>query len=396
MLPTVRQPKRQSCDRCHAQKLRCSRQGSGDPRLCTRCFRQNAECVYSTPLPKGRPSTHRLTRATTDAASSAGQASGVRIGTARPANTPETPTSATSALENGPVQPLPSPIPDAWPLDTDPCWPDWVAGDLAATVLTPNTNLTSNVCTDTAARTQDSAASPPPNGPPILSNNGTQGYITQLSELLSRLTSAFNATPQELTGSLLTQTSFDSVAPLLLSPNVSINEFEPACSILRDTFSASQLLLEILHQLRFSSERHFQMDTTFPRPDLPSPRGPETIADLSYRSPQSDLVVHHLVLACHSLLLNIFGSILVALQHDATSPFSEGAGRLAPPLADMRLVVLVQLSSYFIGRLQEGVSIYTSLSGREMNTASTSLQSSVDLEAEIQQRLLRLRRVLHI
>lgn len=53
-------PRRQSCDRCHGQKLRCTRTGNGDRDACNRCFRQGVQCVYSSSLPKGRPSMYRL------------------------------------------------------------------------------------------------------------------------------------------------------------------------------------------------------------------------------------------------------------------------------------------------------------------------------------------------
>lgn len=48
---------RQSCDRCHKQKLRCTRAGNnGNTGACDRCFRKHSHCVFSSSLPKGRPS----------------------------------------------------------------------------------------------------------------------------------------------------------------------------------------------------------------------------------------------------------------------------------------------------------------------------------------------------
>ncbi|KKP04693.1 hypothetical protein THAR02_03173 [Trichoderma harzianum] len=52
--------RRQSCDRCHGQKLRCTRASGSNTGACNRCLRQNARCVYSFSLPKGRPSMYRL------------------------------------------------------------------------------------------------------------------------------------------------------------------------------------------------------------------------------------------------------------------------------------------------------------------------------------------------
>ncbi|KAK4146868.1 uncharacterized protein C8A04DRAFT_25447 [Dichotomopilus funicola] len=47
---------RQSCDRCHRQKLRCTRGGTSNTGACDRCLRRRTQCVYSSSLPKGRPS----------------------------------------------------------------------------------------------------------------------------------------------------------------------------------------------------------------------------------------------------------------------------------------------------------------------------------------------------
>ena len=58
----VSTPKRQSCDRCHGQKLRCPRPSNGNSGACERCIRSKAQCVYSSSLPKGRPSSYRQNR----------------------------------------------------------------------------------------------------------------------------------------------------------------------------------------------------------------------------------------------------------------------------------------------------------------------------------------------
>ena len=54
---------RLSCDRCHTQKLRCPRQDSNDHKGCYRCVGQGVQCVYSRPLPKGRPRTNAIATA---------------------------------------------------------------------------------------------------------------------------------------------------------------------------------------------------------------------------------------------------------------------------------------------------------------------------------------------
>ncbi len=69
-------PQRQSCDRCHKQKLRCTRENNSNGGVCDRCFRKRVQCVYSFSLPKGRPSVYRLTDESTTSNTSGTKASG--------------------------------------------------------------------------------------------------------------------------------------------------------------------------------------------------------------------------------------------------------------------------------------------------------------------------------
>jgi hypothetical protein len=57
--------KRASCDRCRLQKLRCPQPDSDDLSSCARCRYLGVQCVYSAPLPKGRPSGSRKKSYTT-------------------------------------------------------------------------------------------------------------------------------------------------------------------------------------------------------------------------------------------------------------------------------------------------------------------------------------------
>ncbi|KAI1155273.1 hypothetical protein F4825DRAFT_68864 [Nemania diffusa] len=57
--PSSSSPMRQSCDRCHKQKLRCTRESSTNSGACDKCIRKRAQCIYSFALPKGRPSRYR-------------------------------------------------------------------------------------------------------------------------------------------------------------------------------------------------------------------------------------------------------------------------------------------------------------------------------------------------
>ncbi|CEJ81081.1 hypothetical protein VHEMI01230 [[Torrubiella] hemipterigena] len=58
--PKVHRQIRQSCDRCHSQKVRCTRSDNCKTGDCDRCLRKGSQCVYSSSLPKGRPSLYRL------------------------------------------------------------------------------------------------------------------------------------------------------------------------------------------------------------------------------------------------------------------------------------------------------------------------------------------------
>ncbi|PSR79073.1 hypothetical protein BD289DRAFT_443034 [Coniella lustricola] len=52
--------RRLSCNRCHAQKLRCPKSSAaGDGQSCMRCLNKGVECVYSAPQRKGRPGKRR-------------------------------------------------------------------------------------------------------------------------------------------------------------------------------------------------------------------------------------------------------------------------------------------------------------------------------------------------
>ncbi|OQE40830.1 hypothetical protein PENCOP_c005G07188 [Penicillium coprophilum] len=87
-------PHRQSCDRCHKQKLRCIREPNTG--VCDRCLRKRAQCVYSFSLPKGRPTMYR----------SGGASGTVRSGTAsaplnsRPTSPPAEPAKPVSSGTN--------------------------------------------------------------------------------------------------------------------------------------------------------------------------------------------------------------------------------------------------------------------------------------------------------
>ncbi|KAK7981302.1 hypothetical protein PG988_003540 [Apiospora saccharicola] len=124
--PTRRVSMRQSCDRCHSQKLRCARPGGGERGACKRCVRQGAQCVYSFSLPKGRPSMYRSSEP-------------------REPREPRAPSTRRSCSPRPPKQPsglamiaMPTPTPDS-PTTPPPSLavPDTAASD-AAIILPPD------------------------------------------------------------------------------------------------------------------------------------------------------------------------------------------------------------------------------------------------------------------
>ena len=116
-------------------------------------------------------------------------------------------------------------------------------------------------------------------------------------------------------------------------------------------------------------------------------------------SEYSNAAVRHLVIACHTLLLNVYVAVLIALQYDVdqwsachpagSDDTSDCKERMA--LADIRLVMAVQLCSYLFERQHRAVDSF-------LSTASNSANREVvdDLKMEVEQRLARLRQGLRI
>ncbi|KAL8923182.1 MAG: hypothetical protein Q9208_004745 [Pyrenodesmia sp. 3 TL-2023] len=216
---------------------------------------------------------------------------------------------------------------------------------------------------------------------------------------------------------------------------------------LHDAFSASQNLLQILRCLQVDVATDTSSSSTSlsnsaggahldPRAGITS-QASQTASTLegngsyfeqrkrssAYARPSnqySNTVILHLISACHTLLLNIYVAVFIALQHDADRwSFSRTAGTVDPEadvdlgaLADMGLVMAVQLSSYLIERQHQAVDLYLSpqtppqllqqhalassypASPPSSTTANQGLMS--DLRMEVQQRLAKLRQTLRI
>jgi Fungal Zn(2)-Cys(6) binuclear cluster domain len=513
----TQQRRRQSCDRCHGQKLRCIRAGNSDTGACNRCIRQSAQCVYSSSLPKGRPSMYRL--------------AGISSAPSNPpAVTPATPselrhrhpaglhtaTADTEANGNGNADAnMNEDTTLAEPIDTSTStckstststWP-WLASlnwndlqvdgsEQESSQWTSNADSKGNPQADTSATFLDTFPSlldwaatgngdgdgtaregaPSPTRPHehghghgcnffesgssgssmIIDKNGPDVGIARLSQLSTLLypLHCSSCTLAETAGSsrqsregsqarqspLIGEATFKSVSAWIFHVPADVNllfrgdgqksalETTTTGDTLHDAFSASRQLLEILRCLQGDvvtdslplssalststssctstggAHLDFWASITSPFAQSTSASNENTsyfeqgkVSSSYARSSQySNSVVRHLVMACHTLLFNIYVAQLIALQHDAdlrssclpTDDSADGA-----ELADIRLVLVVQLCSYLIERQRQAVDLY--LSGPPASTTGNREVMS-HLDTEVQQRLKRLRQTLRI
>lgn len=274
--------------------------------------------------------------------------------------------------------------------------------------------------------------------------------IAQLSQLSSHLYTLCRAS-YDLTANigpcgpgsrrlpLFDDKALNSATTWLAAPNMNINTYPPRPpsfapigsaagplatsttpeNTLINTFSASHYLLQILHQLQT-----LPIPTTRapPYPDLDEDVGSQKTSRLrspslsstttnsssgmrdSAGSQHSSTVIRHLIIACYTLVLKMWSALLVALQHDAelsaqsrSSLNSDKLDRETDEdtprpllLPNMRLVLVVHLSSYLVDRLQNAMHTYLA----SKSTGSTDHGLS-ELESEFRQPLRRLRRTLH-
>lgn len=408
-MPRAKPGKRQSCDRCHAQKVRCS-QSDCDSGPCVRCSRQKTQCVYSTALPRGRPSAQRSTRIRAGSiADTQTWPEGVPD-TAEAGRSPPTRSVGSVSVHSqswASPDPLlismpsssPQDVPvSAWSWKSLPTgWDEWLeTGNDSYSRNREELLLSSPGQPPTSLPLPPTAldATPPP-GTTNDASNTCESCIQQLSELVSSLSHASTIMQHEFnTESLISSISSDAVTTLHVSPGVNLILSVPgvSCKALQDTFAASQRLLDILHRLyQLTSDT----GAGYPRQPQQQQRQPSTGAranPMPTHHPQSpESVVHHLVLACHRLLLNIYAPLLKVLQQDTASTAANFTVIVddfsMPSPVDIRLVLLVQLSSYFIDRLHSGI-----------NVCCYQLRSSDDMrtDAQVRQRLMQLRSALHI
>lgn len=150
--------------------------------------------------------------------------------------------------------------------------------------------------------------------------------------------------------------------------------------LLRDVFSSSHRLMEILRHLQSSN---LAEPTVTGMPSTPTRGG-------SYQhSPGTLAIIRHLVMACDGLLLEIYAAVLAVLQHDA---YPGSLINNMTALGDVRLVLVVQLCSYLIERQQQAVDQCFAPHAAQLNVGGK--EALCDAREQLQQRLIKLRQTL--
>ncbi|GAB1314577.1 hypothetical protein MFIFM68171_04787 [Madurella fahalii] len=509
-------PRRQSCDRCHGQKLRCTRPDNARTGACDRCLRKGAQCAYSSSLPKGRPSLYRLSEV------SAGAKSSGKSSSASPTPPATTPPAAekTAGPPVFPITPI-TPAPrDAktgaaadgdtdrdgdvdmdlqdgafvWPGPVDAFadfWGSWWPEDANHHILesmpamTPGSMFNLDPANETQPLANLEFAAPFLGSPEsviketsscagqgrayqdgviIDSNlgekkictsssntggrlvftadkNGVDLSIAHLSRLSTRLSTLLGSSrrflaealdpsdkPKNKDPTLQVQLGieavFKSINAWLVNGSTN-NDMSAALSLeagptdgfdlLHHVFSASNHLLEILRHIRVNVVSNTPSPTT---PPFPSPPASSLSIETTTTTPTSSTdgnlpstsVVHHLVLVCMTLLLNMYLAILIALQRSADAMnmsrreravvFSEPNDHMdASSRVHLQLVSVVQLCSYFIKRQSQILDMSGRGPARENDrrqAVTVPSDAMTDLMAEVEQRLTRLQESLYM
>lgn len=302
-----------------------------------------------------------------------------------------------------------------------------------------------NIPSDASSKTSQNRSHSMPDN-----KKGTDGGIEMLSHLSTRLNKLLRSScmlaetaglgdgnHQPRRNALIDDACFKSIATWLVHISAKMDVPMPVYhdrsrpvqetimttgEMLHGAFSASHDLLEIL--------RFLQMDGTIDAPQSMSnscestsyfdqSKGPSPKPFSNY----SSTVVRHLVMGCHTHLLNVYVAVLIAIQHDVDLHNSEllvkrtdfdsdaSSNMNLAVLADLRPVLVVQLCSYLIERQQQTVSSYLyptlimspslqaqgghSLPSPPAPNASNHKMAN-DLELDVKQRLAHLQETLRI
>lgn len=149
---------------------------------------------------------------------------------------------------------------------------------------------------------------------------------------------------------------------------------KPAGEILHSIFSASHCLLDVLRILQKEDDTHSSPNLDFwdgikPDPERSSQMNSELMtanfhqyipSTINYQSPPShcpNTVIRHLIIACHIQILNIYVTVLIAIQHDASLKIAHSTtnGQVED---DTRLALVVKLCAYLLDRQRQAVDLF--------------------------------------
>jgi hypothetical protein len=301
--------KRASCDRCRLQKLRCPRPESDDLSTCTRCRSLGAQCVYSAPLPKGRPS-------------------GSRKSTSKSYTTPkEVP------LLPQPSQPTPEPINNQETISDElqlalvsqdfshptAAWPQpdpWSFSSTAA-----DTGSFADLALESTHISSASSAEPPHDK---IFTDSMQQLAALSCSLYTLHTTCRNETASlELQPQLISHTNAFNYLATLLGALPRLDRYE----IYTEACLASKSLLLVMYQLRLFD---YPNDEVLPA------------------------ALRHLLSACYVQLLHVHTILVRLMSHKApnspdSDPFSFGR---------LRLLVIYNLVKHLLEYMRRGYSVY--------------------------------------
>ncbi|PQE06105.1 Nonribosomal peptide synthetase 14 protein [Rutstroemia sp. NJR-2017a BBW] len=249
--------------------------------------------------------------------------------------------------------------------------------------------------------------------------------IRQLSDLNARLYPVYKAScsfaeaQKSHSGALFSAATFHILTTLLEEST----PLQQKCNAISETFNASRSLLNIVHQLQATSASSKRMHDYAANSQSQSPASIRTMLD-SQRSESSDtsessgpssmgspvamdgiaergshnLVIGYSILACYARLLHIYHTLITALHYDASH--AKGIESIpSPSLAELRLILVVQLISHLLNGLREAVAAYFShvddpLDPSVLLANQASLKTVSNLEVDIQDKIKQLSEVL--
>lgn len=443
---------RRACDRCHTQKLRCPRNGGDNTDSCSRCLQAGYRCVYSAPLPTGRPPLSSITKRKPPRDKTG---STISAPTTIGADSFMNPTAWTTPnIDEYPLEPaMNSNIAASWP-----------------TNLPELTNIEYPGLGDSASKgvglfansdAFQSHTMPPEHLSASLESNfrsssgvlllptqcdAIETCIRELSDLSVRLYPVQKACLQFTGGRRkhsqaypeleLSSSAFNTIVILLQEVGSSRESKSHGRNVLAEIFEAPRILVGIARRLSgllakrlpnqsgssastisdSGSERDHELMTpaslTSTCASTPFENSPTTalssiVAPLNgslpaYGGMSSDSSTNHLVLSCYVRLLHIYDVLIRAFQEDACELTMTNSS--SPQMnEELRLILITQLITSLLERLRLTIGTYFSsfpplanhvILNPQFEMQGLLLSSASGLENQVQENLKRLQTML--